>query len=109
MAAGAALAALIGYAAGKTLTWAENREVLERTSLLTVNLALSLTVLGVTELLGMNGVLAAFVADVFNFAGSSDAKEPQEDVQEAITRFFDLPVFVLLGMALPWRGWLELG
>ena len=110
VAAGAALAALIGYAAGKTLRWAEATEVLERTSLLTVSLALSLTVLGVTELLGMNGVLAAFVAGVvFNFAGSSDAKEQQEDVQEAITRFFDLPIFVLLGMALPWQGWLELG
>jgi NhaP-type Na+/H+ or K+/H+ antiporter len=108
--AGAALAAFLGYAAGKTLTWAEAKETMERTSLLTVSLALSLTVLGVTELAGMNGVLAAFVAGVvFNFAGSSDAKESQEDIQEAITRFFDLPIFVLLGMALPWGAWLELG
>jgi NhaP-type Na+/H+ or K+/H+ antiporter len=35
---------------------------MERTPLLTVSLALSLTVLGVCELAGMNGVLAAFVA-----------------------------------------------
>ena len=70
----------------------------------------SLTVLGVTELLHLNGVLAAFVAGVvFNAAGSSEAKESQEDVQEAISRFFDLPIFVLLGMALPWQGWIELG
>jgi NhaP-type Na+/H+ or K+/H+ antiporter len=83
---------------------------MERTSLLTVSLALSLTVLGVTELLHLNGVLAAFVAGiVFNFAGSSDAKESQEEIQEAISRFFDLPIFVVLGMALPWEGWLELG
>lgn len=107
---GAALAALIGLVAGGTLRWAEARETLERTPLLTVSLALSLTVLGVAELLGTNGVLAAFVAGVvFNAVGSSDAKERQEDVQEAITRFFDLPIFVLLGMALPWEGWLELG
>jgi sodium/hydrogen antiporter len=83
---------------------------MERTSLLTVSLALSLTVLGVTELLHLNGVLAAFVAGiVFNFAGSSDAKESQEEIQEAISRFFDLPIFVVLGMALPWEGWLALG
>jgi NhaP-type Na+/H+ or K+/H+ antiporter len=83
---------------------------MERTSLLTVSLALSLTVLGVTEHLHLNGVLAAFVAGiVFNFAGSSDAKESQEEIQEAISRFFDLPIFVVLGMALPWEGWLELG
>ena len=108
--AGAAVAALMGYAAGKTLRWAEANETMERTSLLTISLALSLTVLGVTELLHLNGVLAAFVAGVvFNWAGSSDAKESQEDIQEAISRFFDLPIFVLLGMALPWEGWFELG
>jgi sodium/hydrogen antiporter len=108
--AGAAVAALMGYAAGKTLRWAEANETMERTSLLTISLALSLTVLGVTELLHLNGVLAAFVAGVvFNWAGSSAAKESQEDIQEAISRFFDLPVFVLLGMALPWEGWIELG
>jgi sodium/hydrogen antiporter len=107
---GAALAALMGYAAGKTLRWAERKETMERTSLLTISLALSLSVLGVTELLHLNGVLAAFVAGiVFNFAGSSDAKESQEEIQEAISRFFDLPIFVLLGMALPWQGWLDLG
>jgi sodium/hydrogen antiporter len=107
---GAALASLMGYLAGKTLRWAERKETMERTSLLTISLALSLSVLGVTELLHLNGVLAAFVAGiVFNFAGSSDAKESQEEIQEAISRFFDLPIFVLLGMALPWQGWLDLG
>lgn len=108
--AGAALAALIGYGAGKTLRWAERMGTMERSSLLTISLSLSLAVLGVTELLHLNGVLAAFVAGVvFNLAGSSDAKESQEEVQEAISRFFDLPIFVLLGMAIPWEGWLELG
>jgi sodium/hydrogen antiporter len=107
---GAALASLMGYLAGKTLRWAERKETMERTSLLTISLALSLSVLGVTELLHLNGVLAAFVAGiVFNFAGASDAKESQEEIQEAISRFFDLPIFVLLGMALPWQGWLDLG
>ena len=103
---GAVVAALMGYAAGKTLRWAERKETMERTSLLTVSLALSLTVLGVTELLHLNGVLAAFVAGlVFNFAGSSDAKESQEEIQEAISRFFDLPIFVLLGDGAA-VGWL---
>lgn len=107
---GMALGALMGYVAGRILRWAEAKETMERTSLLTVSLALSMTVLGVVELADMNGVLAVFVAGiVFNSVGSSDAKERQEDVQEAITRFFDLPVFVLLGMSLPWNGWIELG
>jgi sodium/hydrogen antiporter len=107
---GAVLGAMIGLMAGGTLKWAEAREILETTSLLTVSLALSLSVLGVAELFGTSGVLAAFVAGlVFNATGGSEAKERQEVVQEAITRFFDLPIFVLLGMALPWEGWLELG
>jgi len=110
IAAGAALATLMGYLAGRTLRWAERKETMEHTSLLTISLALSLTVLGVTELLHLNGVLAAFVAGiVFNFAGSSDAKESQEEIQEAISRFFDLPIFVLLGMAIPWEAWIGLG
>ncbi len=87
---------------------------MERTSLLTISLALSLSVPGVTGLLHLNGVLAAFVAGIVsNFARSSHAKESQEEVQEevheAISRFFDLPAFALLGMALPWQGWLDLG
>ena len=63
--------------------------------------------LGLTELLYLNGVLAAFVAGiVFNFAGSSDAEESQErESQKAISHFFDLPIFVLLGMAIAWEVW----
>jgi sodium/hydrogen antiporter len=37
----AALATLMGYLAGKTLRWAEREETMERTSLLTISLALS--------------------------------------------------------------------
>lgn len=71
----------MGYAAGKALRWAERKETMERTSLLSFSFALSLTVLGVTELLHLIGVLSAFVAGVvFNSAGSSDAKESQEDI-----------------------------
>lgn len=61
--------------------------------------------LGLTELLHLNGVLAAFVAGiVFDFAGSSDAKESQEgEIQKARSHFFHLPIFVLLGMATAWE------
>jgi NhaP-type Na+/H+ or K+/H+ antiporter len=110
------LSALMGYGTGKVIKWAQAKETTEHTSLLTVALALTLTVLGAVELLGLNGVLAVFVAGIaFNAAASggpeetADAIERKGRVQEAITRFFDLPIFVLLGMALPLEGWLELG
>lgn len=104
------LGALVGYGTGKLLVWAEAREVTEHASILTVSLALALTTLGAVKLLGGDGILAVFVAGTaFNAVARSDTEEQREHVQEAITRFFDLPIFVLLGMALPWEGWLELG
>ncbi len=107
---GVVVGVLMGYAAGKLLIWAEAKRTTAHTSILSISLALALCVLGVTELIGVNGVLAAFVAGTaFNVVGSSDTREQREHVQDAITRFFDLPVFVLLGMALPWAGWFELG
>ena len=100
----------MGYTAGKLLVWAEAKRTTAHTSILSISLALALCVLGITELIGVNGVLAAFVAGTaFNVVGSSDTREQREHVQDAITRFFDLPVFVLLGMALPWERWLDLG
>ncbi|MDQ3911781.1 MAG: cation:proton antiporter [Actinomycetota bacterium] len=110
VAVGAAVGILMGYAAGKLLVWAETKRTTAHTSILSISLALALSVLGITELIGVNGVLATFVAGTaFNVVGSSDTREQREHVQDAITRFFDLPVFVLLGMALPWEGWFELG
>ncbi len=108
--AGAIVGLLLGYVAGKLLVWAEAKRTTAHTSILSISLALALCVLGITELIGLNGVLAAFVSGTaFNVVGSSDTEEQREHVQDAITRFFDLPVFVLLGMALPWEGWLKLG
>ena len=110
VAVGGVVGALMGYAAGKLLVWAEAKRTTAHTSILSISLALALCVLGITELIGVNGVLAAFVAGTaFNVVGSSDTREQREHVQDAITRFFDLPVFVLMGMALPWEGWLNLG
>ncbi len=114
--AAVALSALIGYGTGRVLKWAQAKETTEHTSLLTVSLALTLAILGAGELLGVDSVLAVFVAGIAFSAVASggpeetaDAIERKGRVQEAITRFFDLPIFVLLGMALPWEGWLELG
>ncbi len=104
------LGALIGHVTGRLLVWAEVRETTEHASILTVALALALTTLGTVKLLGGEGILAVFVAGVaFNAAARSDTEEQREHVQEAVTRFFDLPIFVLLGMALPWEGWIGLG
>lgn len=104
------LGALIGYMAGRLLEWAQAKEIMEHTSLLTTALALGLTVLGAVKLAGSDGILAVFAAGVaFSMVVHPKREEQQERVQDAIGRFFDLPVFVLLGMALPWGEWLGLG
>ena len=104
------LGAVMGYAAGRLLGWAEHKGNIEQPSYLAYTLALSLAVLGGTKLLGTDGILAVFAAGIaLNIAVSAEDDTQEERMQEAINRFFVLPVFVLLGLALPWQQWLELG
>ena len=101
---------LVGYGAGRLLEWAHGKGVVEQTSFLAYTLALSLAVLGFAKLLGSDGILAVFVAGLaFNAAVSESDRAEEERVQEAVNRFFILPVFVLLGLTIPWQGWLKLG
>jgi NhaP-type Na+/H+ or K+/H+ antiporter len=106
------LGAAIGYAAGHAQRWARQtfQDKMERTSLLTITLALSLCVLGLVKLLGSDGILAVFAAGLaLNMVVQRQEEARQERTQEVVKRFFDLPVFVLLGIALPWQQWLDLG
>ncbi len=104
------LGAAMGYLAGRLLRWAERKGNIEQPSYLAYTLALSLAVLGGTKLLSTDGILAVFAAGIaLNIAVSAEDDTQEERMQEAINRFFVLPVFVLLGLALPWQQWLELG
>ncbi|MCP9221567.1 cation:proton antiporter [Erythrobacter sp. LQ02-29] len=99
----------IGWAAGKLFVWAKKKPYSEDESLLTIGVALSLTVLAGLELLGSDGILAVFVAGLMFNRGISEIETRQHHLHGAITRFFDLPVFVLIGVLLPWSGWMDLG
>ena len=101
--------ALVGYGAGRLLEWAEHKDAIEESFFLVYTIALSLVVLGAAKPLGSDGILAVFVAGLgFDFVVKGD-REQQRRVQEASTRFFILPIFVLLGLTIPWEGWAELG
>jgi sodium/hydrogen antiporter len=94
-----------GYGAGRLLRLADERHSIERPSFLAYTLALSLGVLGGASALGAEGTLAVFVAGLaFDAAASNRERVAEERVQEAINRFFILPIFILLGAALPWRA-----
>ena len=47
---------------------------------------------------------AAFVQVV-----SASERGEEEKGQEAVNRYFSIPIFALLGTALPWEGWHALG
>jgi NhaP-type Na+/H+ or K+/H+ antiporter len=67
-------------------------------------------VLGAAKLLGTDGILAVFVAGlVFSELIGGKEKAEEENVHEAINRFFTLPIFILLGLTLPWQQWWSLG
>ncbi len=103
---------LIGLVAGHLQQWLMNHlgVWLEQRSLLGITLALSLMVLGITKLMGSDGILAVFAAGIaMNNIIKGQEEEKQERIQETVERFFVLPIFVLFGMALPWERWFEVG
>ncbi|WP_037334683.1 cation:proton antiporter [Saccharomonospora piscinae] len=104
------LGTALGYVAGRLLVWGYRKETVAETSHLVYSLALTVTVLGATHLLEANGLLAVFVAGlVFRRVIPEEEDQTEERVQEAVNDFFLLPVFALLGLALPWQQWGELG
>jgi NhaP-type Na+/H+ or K+/H+ antiporter len=104
------LGGALGFGGGHAARWAEERGIMERTSYLAFTIALALTTLGAVRLMGSDGLLAVFVAGVaFDAVVSVKERAEEEHVVEALDRFFALPIFALLGLALPWQDWLALG
>lgn len=103
------IGAAIGDISGRLLLWAHRQPFSDTHSTVTVALALSITVVAAVRLIGSDGILAVFVAGLMlnRYVRSDEMRH--EHLQEAIGRFFDLPVFVLLGAMLPIQAWLTLG
>lgn len=73
-------------------------------------LLLALALLGLAGLLHVDAILAVFIGGlVFNVRSTGRERGGAVSIDEAINRFLVLPVFVLLGAALPWREWQQLG
>jgi sodium/hydrogen antiporter len=105
-----ALGAAIGYGAGLLLERAQHAHAIEPPYFGSFSLALSLVVLGLAGLAGVAGILAVFVAGVAFVTNLPPRDEAEEErVQEPVSRLLLLPIFALLGVALPWAEWRELG
>lgn len=104
------LAAIAGYALAKLFVFAKNRNYMDKTSYFGFMAPMALLLLGGFKLIGTDAVLAVFVAATV-FGQTIPARdESQEDViEDTVTRFFIIPVFILLGLALPVHEWGSLG
>ncbi len=101
---------LTGYLAGKLLQLSEQHGTIQSDWRLVYTVALALFVVGAGRLINSDEVLVVFAAGIaFAQVVSRDDREDEERGQEAVNRFFAIPIFVLLGTALPWEGWRSLG
>ena len=96
---------LLGFLAGKLLQAAEARGTIERNWRLVYTVALGLLAAGAGKLLHSDELLVVFAAGaMFTQVVSSQDRENEEQGQEAVNRFFAIPIMVLLGTAIPWSG-----
>jgi NhaP-type Na+/H+ or K+/H+ antiporter len=114
-------AALIGAAGGyiiaRALRWSESRDWAEAPTgpLLTLLLALALGLSALVELMESDGAVAVLVAGVV-FARVYTGRKlgevvehQQREHEHLLKQVLQVPVFVLLGTALPWSAWGHLG
>ncbi len=101
---------LLGFAAGKLLRASERFGMIQPDWRLVYTVALGLLAAGAGKLIKSDELLVVFAAGVmFTWVVSGDERRNEEHGQEAVNRFFAIPIIVLLGTALPWQGWIDLG
>ena len=105
-----ALGLAIGFLMGWLLKWSEQRKLIENPSILAFSTALALSTVAMVKLMGADGLLAVFVAGLaFDRMVDASERSTEQRVVEGVDRFFMLPIFVLIGMTIPWDDWRSLG
>ncbi len=100
----------LGFGAGKLLALAERRGHIQPDWRLVYTVALGLLAAGAGRLIHSDEVLVIFAAGaMFAQVVGRDIRKNEEQGQEAVNRFFAIPIMVVLGSALPWQGWQDLG
>lgn len=102
--------AAAGWLGGHALRYGERHRETEAGALLLFTALLALAILGLSGLLHVDGVLAVFVGGlVFNHVSTGNTRTQDVAIDEAVNRFVVLPLFIVLGAALPWDEWASLG
>lgn len=105
-----ALGLLIGYVSGRLLRAANAAGAIQSEWRLVYTVAVGFLAVGIGKLVQSDEVLVVFAAAAaFDQVVSASDRENEEQGQEAVNRFFSIPIFILLGSAIPWDGWQELG
>lgn len=105
-----AIGAVVGLALGWLFVLARRHDLMEESSYLGFVVPLGLAVLGLSKLVGTDGVLAVFVAAaVFGQIIPQRDESEEGKIDDAVNRLVLLPVFILLGIALPIGEWVALG
>ncbi|WP_026532936.1 cation:proton antiporter domain-containing protein [Arthrobacter sp. H41] len=106
----AVVGAVAGYLLGKLFILVHDKGLMEESSYLAFIVPLALLLLGAGKLIGTDALLAVFVGVAVFGQVIPQREEAQEDkVHDAVARLFLLPVFLLLGIALPIGEWAGLG
>lgn len=100
----------VGALAGIGMRWAQRDRDVEETVGLLFAVVLALFTLGVGKLANTDAILGVLAAGLaYNHGVSSGERAAENSVDEALNRFVVLPLFVLLGIALPWTTWADMG
>ena len=74
------------------------------------SVALAILAVGVGRLIGSDEVLVAFAAGAaFVQVIRREDRQEEDRGQEAVNRFFVVATFTLIGLTIPWNGWVGLG
>lgn len=101
---------LLGWLGGRALRLGEEHGATAHGPALFYTIVLALAILGVAGLLRTDAILAVFVGGLaFNLVSSGRERTSEVSIDEAVNRFAVLPLFVVLGAAIPWQAWADLG
>lgn len=108
--AGTAIGVLVGLLAGWGIRAASSKGSLGEAPGLVITLMLAVATLGVARMAHTDGVLAVFVAGLaYNRLVDQHERTSQDAIDEAVNRYAVLPLFVVLGIVLPWSEWAAFG
>jgi NhaP-type Na+/H+ or K+/H+ antiporter len=108
--AGVAIGVALGWLSGKSIRLARSRREIPAPVRELYTVLVALFVLGVSGVAHADGLLSVFVAGlVHNALVSGRDRRVELGIEESLNQFLVVPVFVLLGLVLPWGEWASLG